>query len=190
MPKQSGSVFSVDVAGLDAGDDQPAYVRISERIRAAITSGALAANARLPSSRTLAKDLGVARNTVDWALGQLVDDGYIVRRRGAGSFVAGCLPERDVPPLASGKSCTKQAESTQRRLSRRARALQTYPGHYRPIAAIPFTPSHPPIDLFPRAAWNRLLRRETARAGTDYWAYGASNGLPALREAIAAHASR
>jgi GntR family transcriptional regulator/MocR family aminotransferase len=69
MPKQSGSVFSVDVAGLDAGDDQPTYVRISERIRAAITSGALALNARLPSSRTLAKDLGVARNTVDWALG-------------------------------------------------------------------------------------------------------------------------
>jgi GntR family transcriptional regulator/MocR family aminotransferase len=189
MPKQSGSVFSVDVAGLDAADDQPAYVRICERIRAAITSGALALNARLPSSRTLAKDLGVARNTVDWALGQLVDDGYIVRRRGAGSFVAGCLPERDSPPLPSTQSGTKQPESTQRRLSRRARALQTYPGHYQPIAAIPFTPSHPPIDLFPRAAWNRLLRRETARAGTDYWAYGASNGLPALREAIAAHAS-
>ena len=189
MPKQSASVFSVDVAGLDAGDEQPAYVRISERIRGAITSGALVLNARLPSSRTLAKDLGVARNTVDWALGQLVDDGYIVRRRGAGSFVAGCLPERDSPPLASKQSGTKQPESTQRRLSRRARALQTYPGHYQPIAAIPFTPSHPPIDLFPRAAWNRLLRRETARAGTDYWAYGASNGLPALREAIAAHAS-
>ena len=189
MPKQSGSVFSVDVAGLDAGDEQPASVRISERIRAAITSGALALNARLPSSRALAKDLGVARNTVDWALGQLVDDGYIVRRRGAGSFVAGCLPERDVPPLVSEQSGTKQPGNTQRRLSRRARALQTYPGHYRPSAAIPFTPSHPPIDLFPRAAWNRLLRRETARAGTDYWAYGASNGLPALREAIAAHTS-
>jgi GntR family transcriptional regulator / MocR family aminotransferase len=189
MPKQSGSVFSVDVAGLDTGDDQPAYVRICERIRAAITSGALALNARLPSSRTLAKDLGVARNTVDWALGQLVDDGYIVRRRGAGSFVAGCLPERDVPPVASKQSGTKRPESTQRRLSQRARALQAYPGHYRPIAAIPFTPSHPPIDLFPRAAWSRLLRRETARTGTDYWAYGASNGLPALREAIAAHAS-
>jgi GntR family transcriptional regulator / MocR family aminotransferase len=189
MPKQSGSFFSVDVAGLDAGDEQPAYVRISERIRAAITSGALTLNARLPSSRTLAKDLGLARNTVDWALGQLVDDGYIVRRRGAGSFVAGCLPECDVPPVASEQSGTKRAQSTQRQLSLRARALQAYPGHYQPIAAIPFTPSHPPIDLFPRAAWNRLLRRETARAGTDYWAYGASNGLPALREAIAAHAS-
>jgi GntR family transcriptional regulator/MocR family aminotransferase len=57
------------------------------------------------------------------------------------------------------------------------------------LAPIPFTPSLPPIDLFPRKVWNRLLSRESGRAGTEYWAYGASNGLPALREAIAAHAS-
>ncbi|MGO4777362.1 GntR family transcriptional regulator, partial [Lysobacter sp. 2RAB21] len=100
MAKHAGSVFSVDVTGLDAQAGQPAYARICERIRSAIASGALAPNARLPSGRTLAKDLGVARNTVDWALDQLVADGYIVRRRGAGSFVAAQLPERDAPPLA------------------------------------------------------------------------------------------
>ena len=100
MTKHARSVFSVDVTGLETGQDQPAYMRICDRLRAAITSGALAPNARLPSSRTLAKDLGVARNTVDWALGQLVADGYIVRRRGAGTFVVPQLPERDAPPLA------------------------------------------------------------------------------------------
>src|ERR1700691_3951147 len=89
MAKQAGSIFSVDVTGLDAGQGKPAYARISDRIRTAIVSGALALNARLPSSRTLATDFGVARNTVEWALGQLVADGYIVRRRGAGSFVGG-----------------------------------------------------------------------------------------------------
>src|ERR1700752_4166326 len=99
MAKQAGSVFSVDVTGLGLSRGLPAYERICDRIRTAITSGALAPNARLPSSRTLAKDLGVARNTVDWALGQLVADGYIVRRRGAGTFVVPQLPERDAPPL-------------------------------------------------------------------------------------------
>src|ERR1700743_3094595 len=98
MAKHAGSVYSVDVAGLDTGPAQPAYARIGERIRAAINSGALAPNARLPSSRTLAKDFGVARNTIDWALGQLAADGYIVRRRGAGSFVAEQLPARDARP--------------------------------------------------------------------------------------------
>jgi GntR family transcriptional regulator / MocR family aminotransferase len=188
MAKHAGSVFSVDVTGLETERGQPAYVRICDRIRSAITSGALAPNARLPSSRTLAKDLGVARNTVDWALGQLVADGYIVRRRGAGSFVVPRLPERDAPPLAWTRIQAKNAVAA-RRLSERAKALQTYPGHHRALTAIPFTPSLPPIDQFPRQIWNRLLAREAGRSGTDYWAYGASNGLPALREAIAAHAS-
>lgn len=189
MAKHAGSVFSVDVTGLDASLGQPAYARICERIRSAIVSGALAPNARLPSSRTLAKDLGVARNTVDWALGQLVADGYIVRRRGAGSFVAAHLPERDARPLSAKRIAKAKPVETERRLSERANALQKYPGHYRPATAIPFTPSLPPIDLFPRKVWNRLLTREAGSAGSDYWAYGASNGLPALREAIAAHAS-
>lgn len=189
MAKHAGSVFSVDVTGLDTGLGQPAHVRICDRIRTAITSGALALNARLPSSRTLAKDLGLARNTVDWALGQLAADGYIVRRRGAGSFVVGRLPERDAPPLTPKRLAVSKPGGAEWHLSQRAKALQSYPGHYRPLAAVPFTPSLPPSDLFPRKVWNRLLSREAGRLGDDYWAYGASNGLPALREAIAAHAS-
>jgi GntR family transcriptional regulator/MocR family aminotransferase len=187
MVKHAGSVFSVDVTGLQAQAGQPAYARICERIRSAIVSGALPPNARLPSSRTLAQDLGVARNTVDWALDQLVADGYIVRRRGAGSFVAAQLPERDVMP--SARTTSTQADSTPRRLSQRANALRAYPGHYASASARAFTPSLPPIDLFPREVWNRQLLREAGKAGGDYWEYGASNGLPALRSAIAAHAS-
>src|SRR5437868_127039 len=155
MTKQAGSVFSVDVAGLHPGAEQPAYSRICERIRTAIVSGALAPNARLPSSRTLAKDFGVARNTVDWALGQLVADGYIVRRRGAGSFVAGRIPERDARPLKPKRIAVSKPNGAGRRISQRAKALQNYPGHYRPTAATPFTPSLPPIDLFPRKVCNR-----------------------------------
>ncbi|MGO1070506.1 MocR-like pyridoxine biosynthesis transcription factor PdxR [Lysobacter sp. CA199] len=189
MAKHAGSVFSVDVAGLESEPGQPAYARICERIRAAIVSGALAPNARLPSGRTLAQDLGVARNTVDWALDQLVADGYIVRRRGAGSFVAAQLPERDAPPLTPARAAAPAVDASPRRLSRRAQALRAYPGHYSGASAIAFTPSLPPIDPFPRAVWNRLVQREAAKPGGEYWEYGASNGLPALRSAIAAHAS-
>lgn len=155
----------------------------------AITSGALVPNARVPSSRTLAKDFGVARNTVDWALGQLVAEGYIVRRRGAGSFVADRLPEHDAPPLVPKSVASPKAGAKERRVSERAKALRSHPGHYRSSKAVPFTPSLPPISLFPREVWNRLLKREAGRPGSTYWAYGASNGLPALREAIAAHVS-
>jgi GntR family transcriptional regulator/MocR family aminotransferase len=189
MTKHARSVFSVDVTGLETGQDQPAYMRICDRLRAAIASGALAPNARLPSSRTLAKDLGVARNTVDWALGQLVADGYIVRRRGAGTFVVPQLPERDAPPLAPPRAAKSKPRSVPPRLSERAEALRSYPGSYHAETIAPFKPSLPPGDLFPRKVWNRLLSREAGRAGNEYWGYGASNGLQALREAIAEHAA-
>lgn len=125
MTKHARSVFSVDVTGLETGQDQPAYMRICDRLRAAIVSGALAPNARLPSSRTLAKDLGVARNTVDWALGQLVADGYIVRRRGAGTYVVPTLPERDAPPLTPPRAAKSQPRGAPLRLSERAEALRS-----------------------------------------------------------------
>jgi GntR family transcriptional regulator/MocR family aminotransferase len=186
MVKKATSLFSVDVIKPDL-TGRPAHMRIGERIRTAISSGALALNARVPSSRTLARDLGVARNTVDEALSQLVADGLIVRRRGAGSFVSD-RPQRPAVPPAAPRIDAKRG-STGARISNRAKALHCYPGHYQPSRAIPFTPSLPPSEFFPRKAWKRLVSREVSRPGTDYWEYGASNGLPALREAIAGHAT-
>jgi GntR family transcriptional regulator/MocR family aminotransferase len=185
MVKHATSLFSVDVINPDS-TGRPAHARIRERIRAAITSGALAQNARVPSSRTLARDFGVARNTVDEALSQLVAEGLLVRRRGAGSFVSNRLP-RPAPP--SDTRTFAKRRIVEPRMSKRAKALQGYPGHYKPIQSVPFTPSLPPSEFFPRKIWKRLLNREAARSGTAYWEYGASNGLPELREAIAGHAT-
>jgi len=184
MAKHAMSLFSVDVINPDM-TGRPAHARISERIRAAIASGALAQKARLPSSRTLARDLGVARNTVDEALSRLVAEGLIVRRRGAGTFVSNRLPN---PPPPRPRSVTKPGVIGPR-ISKRATALKVYPGHFKPNRGVAFTPSLPPSEFFPRKIWKRLLSREAARPGTTYWEYGASNGLPELREAIAAHAT-
>jgi GntR family transcriptional regulator/MocR family aminotransferase len=184
MAKRAASLFSIDVISPDA-DCRPAHVRVLERIQAAISSGALPLNARLPSSRTLARDLGLSRNTVDEALSRLVAEGFVVRRRGIGSFVSSSLPESRRPALQR----VLPGRRSKVRLSNRAKSLMSYPGHYKPIEAVPFMPSLPPAEFFPRKAWQRLLNREMRRPGADYWQYGASNGLPALREAIAAHAN-
>jgi len=153
MPKQASSVFSVDVTGLEGAVDQP-HLRANLRADPGrhYRSARLAPNARLPSGRMLAKDFGsrVARNTVDEALSQLVADGYVMRRRGAGTFVVARLPERDAAPFAERARRYRKRVVTQRRPSRRASDLESYPGHYRSLAAIPFTPSLPPINLFPR----------------------------------------
>jgi GntR family transcriptional regulator/MocR family aminotransferase len=122
---------------------------------------------------------------VDEALGRLVAEGLVVRHRGIGSFVSGKLPRR----RNSQRAFAAQRRPIKVRLSNRAKMLMNYPGHYRPIDPIPFTPSLPPTEFFPRKIWQRLTNREVRRPGADYWHYGASNGLPALREAIAAHAN-
>jgi GntR family transcriptional regulator / MocR family aminotransferase len=186
MVKRAATLFSIDVISPHA-DRRPAHMRVLERLQTAISSGALPLNARLPSSRTLARDLGLSRNTVDEALSRLVADGFVVRRRGIGSFVSSHPPGHRKPP--SPRILDEQRRRSPVRLSNRARTLTNYPGHYRPIEPVPFTPSMPPTEYFPRKTWQRLLSREIRRSGADYWHYGASNGLPALREAIAAHAN-
>jgi GntR family transcriptional regulator/MocR family aminotransferase len=62
--------------------------RLEAALRDAIRSGRLADGARLPSSRALAADLGVARNTVADAYTQLAADGWLTARIGAGTTVA------------------------------------------------------------------------------------------------------
>ena len=59
-----------------------------------ILAGLLAPGSRLPSSRELARELGVARNTVLAALDQLASEGYVEGRRGSGTFVAADLPDK------------------------------------------------------------------------------------------------
>jgi GntR family transcriptional regulator / MocR family aminotransferase len=78
---------------LDHAAATPLFRQLYDRLRAAILAGQLAPGARLPSSRSLAGDLGVSRNTVLGAFDQLVAEGYLVGRVGSGTRVAPTLPE-------------------------------------------------------------------------------------------------
>src|SRR5690554_3107091 len=63
-----------------------------------IRSGRVRPGVRLPASRALAEELGVARNTVLLALDELISEGYVETRRGSGTYVCAELPDR--PPVA------------------------------------------------------------------------------------------
>jgi len=81
--------------------DGPLYRQAYRALRAAILDGRLARGERLPSSRVLARDAKLARNTVLQAYEQLVAEGYAESRRGAGTFVVSELP--DARPRASAR---------------------------------------------------------------------------------------
>ncbi|WP_442810867.1 GntR family transcriptional regulator, partial [Streptomyces sp. Wh19] len=67
-------------AGLRAG--------LMDALREAVRTGRLPPGTRLPSSRSLAADLGIARNTVAYAYAELVAEGWLTARQGSGTRVA------------------------------------------------------------------------------------------------------
>ena len=69
-------------------NDLPLHEQLVRTLREAILAGHLPQHSRLPASRMLARDLCVSRSTVELAYGRLEAEGYLVRRVGAGSFVA------------------------------------------------------------------------------------------------------
>src|SRR5215831_9521152 len=72
----------------------PVYRQLYNQTRAAIASGQLRSGERLPSTRSLAAQLGAARGTVDAAYAMLAGEGWIVARGPAGTVVAPVLVEK------------------------------------------------------------------------------------------------
>ncbi|WP_406940587.1 GntR family transcriptional regulator, partial [Bordetella pertussis] len=91
-----------DLLLLRLGDvaEGPMNQRLYRAIREAILDGAIAADTRLPATRDLAAELGIARNTVVHVYSQLQAEGYTHSRQGNGTFVTASLPDAY---LASGR---------------------------------------------------------------------------------------
>ena len=123
---------------LDRRRGRPLRAQLEDGLREAVRGGRLAADTRLPPSRALAADLGVSRRLVVDAYAQLLAEGYLMARPGAGTFVAATAapPERPVSEP-------------------RARTLR-----------FDFFPGYPDLSGFPRRAWLRALR-ETLREAPD-----------------------
>ncbi len=136
---------------------------LEEALRDAVRSGRLAPGLRLPSSRTLAADLGLARNTVTEVYGQLVAEGWLVAQQGSGTRVA-ARPAVSAPPAA-----------------------RTAPPK-RPRYDL--SPGSPDTSMFPRSAWLSAARRALADAPDEALGYGDPRGRPELRQALAGYLAR
>ncbi len=139
---------------------------LESALREAVRSGRLAAGTALPSSRALAADLGLARNTVAEAYGQLVAEGWLAARHGSGTWVA----ERAAAvPLASAVGAPSAGAAVRHDLR----------------------PGLPDVSAFPRAAWLAAARRALAGApARSLVGYGDPRGLPVLRAALAEYLAR
>ena len=137
--------------------------QIEDQLRRAIREGALRAGTQVPSTRDLARQIGVSRRIAVDAYGQLAAEGYLVLRQGARPQVS----------EAAGAGVTG--------------------GPAAPAAPIPrydFQPSVPDVSTFPRQAWLRALR-EALTTMSDYeLAYGDPRGVDELRTGLAEYLGR
>ncbi|MGB6096912.1 MAG: PLP-dependent aminotransferase family protein [Comamonas thiooxydans] len=161
----------------------PLHARILRAIRHLILDGALDVGRRLPASRALAQSLGVSRDTVEAAYGQLHAEGFIERRTGSGSFVSEQvqrLPGRGLmqSPLARVPAL---------RLSQRGAAMFAGGGLRDFLAPRAFAPGVPETRNFPLQTWERLQRQVLKEHGTRALLHSPPQGTKALRQAIAAY---
>jgi GntR family transcriptional regulator/MocR family aminotransferase len=133
-------------------------------LRDAVRTGRLGPGTRLPSSRALAADLGLARNTVAEVYSQLVAEGWLTARTGSGTSVA------------------------------QRRAAEPAPGPLaRPEVTVPrydLRPGVPDLSAFPGGAWLAAARRVLAAAPRQLLDYPDPRGLPQLRASLAGYLAR
>lgn len=156
-----------------------------DEIRLAIVEGRLTAGARLPSTRSIARQYRVARGTVVAAFDHLISEGYIQGNVGSGSFV------RDMTALsasASGASRVRaRAAVAAPTLSVQGRRLASNPFPLRGAGRTPhtFRLDHAALDAFPIKTWSRITARCLRAAVPSLLTHGDTLGYRPLREAIA-----
>ncbi|HEV2371330.1 MAG TPA: PLP-dependent aminotransferase family protein [Streptosporangiaceae bacterium] len=148
---------------LDAGS-HGTRAAVEAGLRDAVRAGRLPAGTRLPPSRALAADLGVARNTVADAYAQLVAEGWLAARAGSGTWVA----DRPFPVPAPG----------------------TPAGPAPAAARYDLRPGLPSLAAFPRGPWAAALRKALGEAPDHVLGYADPRGLLPLRTALAGYLAR
>ncbi len=153
---------------LDRNHRRSMQAQLADQVKAMIQSGKLRSSQRLPSTRSLADQLHVSRNTVVAAYESLHGEGYLEARERRG-FIVG--------------SATQAFRS---RLIHRDHGLPQTGLKAQPVSPAPFRPAQPDVNLFPMKIWNRN-RTRVLRQGSSLLQYQAqfSIGLHELRHAVA-----
>ncbi len=150
-------------------------------IRSAIQEGLLPPGRKLPSSRALAQDLTLSRNTVTNAFDQLMADGFLETRQGTGTYIAADLPAALLTSLQQHDDDDAQPPT----LSRRGQRLCDI-GRLTPdFAGLLFTPGPPDTQNFPYTLWSRIYNKHSKQEEVQLADLGAGGGYGPLRQAIA-----
>ena len=172
-----------EMTRLGTQDALPLHRQLYEALRRAMLDGKLGPGERLPSSRDLAQDLNLSRNTVVAAINQLSVEGYLESRVGSGTYVNDNVPRVNAGAAARPHSRGAPAPAPGR-LSARGQALATTFCATQ-LEVQPFTPGIADFSAFPLTLWQRLQNKHWRMTYPDMLDYNTSGGYAPLRRAIA-----
>lgn len=158
----------LDLSSLDPRAEAPLYQQIYLRLRNAIAEGLIQPGQRIPAARALAKELGLARGTIETAYGLLVAEGYVQARGQAGTVVM--------------EGVGHHAAIPQPAVSARRTADGIFCCHAE--GPLPFQMGLPALDAFPRKIWARLAARCARATRSEDLIYPDMSGTAALRLAV------
>ena len=169
---------------LDRASAVPLYRQLYLQLRKQILGGRLPGGTRLPSTRTLCQELELSRITILNAFDQLIAEGFLESRTGAGTFVCAEWSERN--RAAAPRRPPRLSSLSQTMLSLRSHHFGgiSYAA-WSPETPASFLPSQIAFDEFPLAVWRRLLDRHLRRPSKALLGYGELEGHAPLRHAIA-----
>jgi GntR family transcriptional regulator / MocR family aminotransferase len=164
MPIEWAGLSPELILPLDRGRPEPLRSQLESGLREAIRSGRLQVEERLPSSRELARQLGVSRGLVQECYDQLQAEGYLSTRVGSATRVAAVATQTTPAPTTAPAA----------------------PGQL----LADFRSGVPDLGSFPRADWLWAQRESCRNAPTSALDYGDPRGSPALRQVLAGYLRR
>ena len=148
------------MVAVDRDSTTPLHRQIYDGYRDAILRGDLRPGQQLPSSRTLATEIGISRFPILDAYAQLLTEGYFESRTGAGTFVSASLPDQLTSVGNSGEG-SRQIDSGPRPVSRRATLLPRFTDTPWRNGWGAFGVHQPAVDQFPFRTWTSLVTRHS-----------------------------
>src|SRR6516164_10754387 len=156
---------------VDRRDGQPLHRQIYDSFRAAILDRRLRPGQRIPSTRVLATEIGVSRFPILNAYAQLLAEGYLQSRVGAGTVVSDSLPEH-LPVTVPSRTKSSPIRPGPRPVAQRCSLLPPREALPWMIHSGPFRVGQIAFDEFPWQIWSTLIARRTRTLSPKSVHYG------------------
>ncbi len=180
------TAFDLVLPPRDAGRSAQGW--LYEALRVEILEGRLRPATRLPATRDLARQYGLARGTIVNAFEQLKSEGYVESRVGSGTHVSRTLPEELLEVPHEWKIGLQRPRTQRRRISAYASRVRLFP-NLEVRASRAFRANMPALDLFPTALWAQVATRRLRRVSMNLLVGCDPMGYQPLRQAVAGYLS-